>query len=233
MKVLALLGTLKKSPDPSNTEELLNEVLARLKAHGAETKTIRLVDCRIKHGLTTEMDDDWGEIVKELYEADIVIFATPIWWGQPSSLIQKVFERMNQIDDEYMTTGKSKLYHKAAGVIITGHEDGVQHVVGTIANSLIWYGFVLPPECVAYWVGEAGPPMDKDAEKRRANMASKTMVGVMAHNLYHYAKIISDNKDFLDKEHNTFNAKSVVCAACEKSGIKNISLPEGWRKRPH
>jgi hypothetical protein len=38
-------------------------------------------------------DDEWPEIADKLRKADIVIFATPIWWGQRSSLIQRVIER--------------------------------------------------------------------------------------------------------------------------------------------
>ena len=138
---------------------------------------------------------------------------------------------MNQIDDEYMKTGISKLYHKVAGMIITGHEDGAQHVVGTLANALTWYGFVIPPECAAYWVGEVGPPMEKDPEKRKKNMATEAMIGVVAHNLYHYAKFIVENKDFLDGKHKEINAKSVECKECAADHIENIKLDQGWRKR--
>lgn len=233
LKALGILGTLKLSADgeKSNTEELLEEVFARLRAHGVETKTARLIDHDIKHGLVTEMDDDWRNVLDELLVADIVIFATPIWWGQPSSLMQKIIERMNQLDDEYMASGVSKLYHKVAGVVITGHEDGAQQVFASLANALIWYGFVLPPECAVYWVGEIGQPMEKDAEKRRVSLATKTMVGVAAHNLYHYAKMISENKEFLENKHKDINSLGVHCEICETSDIKDVKLPVGWRKR--
>lgn len=43
LKALGILGTLKPSAEgeKSNTEELLDEVFARLRAHGVETKTER------------------------------------------------------------------------------------------------------------------------------------------------------------------------------------------------
>ena len=167
---------------------------------GVETSTIRLVDHNIKHGLQTDMKDDWADILNKIIEADIVVFATPIWWGQPSSLIQKVIERMDQVDNEYMMSGVSPLTHKVAGIVVTGHEDGVQHVVGTLANALTWFGFILPPEMAAYWVGEAGPPMDHDAEKRRKNMATNMMVKTMSKNLYRYAKMIKENKAMLEEK---------------------------------
>jgi len=202
LKAIGLLGTLKPKDMgmSSNTEELLNQVFSEFSKQGVETSTIRLVDYNIKHGLQTDMKDDWADILNKIIEADIVVFATPIWWGQPSSLIQKVIERMDQIDNEYMMSGVSPLTHKVAGIVVTGHEDGVQHVVGTLANALTWFGFTLPPEMAAYWVGEAGPPMDQDAEKRRKNMATNRMVMTMSQNLYRYAKIIKENKAMLSEK---------------------------------
>ena len=202
LKAIGLLGTLKSKDSgmPSNTEELLNQVFSEFSKQGVETSTIRLVDHNIKHGLQTDMKDDWADILNKIIEADIVVFATPIWWGQPSSLIQKVIERMDQVDNEYMMSGMSPLTHKVAGIVVTGHEDGVQHVVGTLANALTWFGFTLPPEMAAYWVGEAGPPMDQDAEKRRKNMATNMMVMTMSQNLYRYAKIIKENKAMLSEK---------------------------------
>ncbi|PIP61033.1 hypothetical protein COW99_06275 [Candidatus Roizmanbacteria bacterium CG22_combo_CG10-13_8_21_14_all_38_20] len=202
LKAIGLLGTLKPKDMgiPSNTEELLNQVFGELSNQGVETNTIRLVDYNIKHGLQTDMNDDWTDILNKIIEADIVVFATPIWWGQPSSLIQKVIERMDQVDDEYITTGMSPLTHKVAGIVVTGHEDGVQHVVGTLANALTWFGFTLPPEIVAYWVGEAGSPMDEDAEKRRKNMTTNMMIKTMSKNLYRYAKMIKENKAMLSEK---------------------------------
>lgn len=199
MKALGLLGTLKPagSPVPSNTEELLDQVLAELAAQGAETETVRLIDHDIKHGLASDMGDDWGGILEKIIEAQIVIFATPIWWGQPSSLMQKIIERLDQVDNEYMATGRSPLMHKVAGIVVTGHEDGVQHVIGTLANALTWYGFALPPEMAVYWVGEAGPPMDMDAAKRRANKATAMMARTAARNLYRYASLIAANASLL------------------------------------
>jgi multimeric flavodoxin WrbA len=50
---------------------------------------------------------------------DIVVFATPVWWGIQSSLIQRVIERLDEIHDEIMESGKSKLTNKVAGIIVT------------------------------------------------------------------------------------------------------------------
>ncbi|PIR56678.1 MAG: hypothetical protein COU72_04980, partial [Parcubacteria group bacterium CG10_big_fil_rev_8_21_14_0_10_41_35] len=99
LKALGILGSLKPEDAgmPSNTEELLGQVFGELAKHSVETEVVRLIDHDIKHGLQTDMKDDWAGILNKIIEADIVVFATPIWWGQPSSLIQKVIERMDQV----------------------------------------------------------------------------------------------------------------------------------------
>lgn len=206
LKVVVLLGTLKTGSEPSNTDELVDELLEHFSEYGVETEKFRLANMDIPVGLGEKMseNDEWPKIADTLRAADIVIFATPIWWGGQSSLIQRVMERMTHFDESYIMTGKSDLYHKIAGLIITGHEDGVQHIVGNLYNFLQWLGFVIPPECVAYWVGEVGGGMAEDVEKRRKNLATKAMLDVMARNLMNYAMLTKNHKDELtdfEKKH--------------------------------
>lgn len=206
IKAVVLLGTLKTGEGPSNTDDLVNELLEHFTEYGVETEKFRLANMDIPVGLAEKIseDDEWPKIANALRAADIVIFATPIWWGGQSSLIQQVMERMTHFDESYIMTGKSDLYHKVAGLVITGHEDGVQHIVGNLYNFLTWLGFVIPPECVAYWVGEVGGGMGEDAEKRRKNKATKAMLDIMARNLMNYAMLMKSHKDELadfEKKH--------------------------------
>lgn len=198
MKAIFLISTLKKSPDFSNTEELSDVLSAELKKYGVESEKIRLSDLNINHGFETEMKDDFNLVLKKIVDSEIVVFATSIHWGQPSSIMQKAIERLNQIDDEYLETSKdSVLKHKVAGMVITGHEDGAQNVIGTLANALIWYGFVIPPESVTYWVGESGKKFSDDTESRRGNKDTLRTAKEAAKNLYNYAKMVSENKGAL------------------------------------
>lgn len=206
LKAVILLGTLKTGDELSNTDELVDALLEHFEAYGIEAEKFRLANMNILVGLEEKIseDDEWPKVAVALRSADIVIFATPVWWGGQSSLIQRVMERMTHFDESYIMIGNSDLYHKVAGLVITGHEDGVQHIVGNLYNFLQWLGFVIPPECVAYWVGEVGGGMNEDAEKRRKNKASKAMLGVMARNLMNYAMLIKNHKEELisfEKEH--------------------------------
>jgi multimeric flavodoxin WrbA len=192
LNVLVLNGSLKHTPSVSNTEELAQQVLNEMSQHKVTSEIIRLADKNIPVGLgfKESEDDDWPSIVEKIKAADIVIFATPIWWGQRSSLIQRVIERLDALDEEYLASGRSALLNKVAGVVITGSEDGAQATLGSIMEVLTFMNFTLPPECCAYWVGEVGQPPKEDREKRLKNDATKHMAKNLARNLVYYAQLL-------------------------------------------
>ncbi|MGI9010137.1 MAG: flavodoxin family protein [Nitrososphaeraceae archaeon] len=105
--------------------------------------------------------------------------------------MQRAIERMDALDEEYRQTGISPLYNKVAGIIVTGSEDGAQHIIGNLCNFLQWSGFTLPPECASYWVGEVGQNPEEDLKKRRINKATNTMAKRMARNLAYYANLLN------------------------------------------
>ncbi len=202
LQALVLNGSLKHSMDTSNTEELAELVLQEMRPHDVSSTMIRLADKNIPVGLgfKERNDDDWPGIVEEVRASDIVIFATPIWWGGRSSLMQRVIERMDALDEEYRADGRSALYNKVAGVVITGSEDGALATMGTIMMVLTWMGFTLPPECAAYWVGEVGQAVAEDRAKRLANDATTHMAKNLARNLVFYAQLLKTNPLIPKKE---------------------------------
>jgi multimeric flavodoxin WrbA len=143
---IILVGTLKSRLEMSSTD-LLSEFLTKhLLAYDAITEVIRLVDYDIRPGVYTKVNSDaWPSIYEKIMAADIVVFATPVWWGSQSSLIQRVIERLDEIHDEIIETGKSKLTNKVAGIIVTGDSDGAEHIIGNLANFFSALGFTLPP----------------------------------------------------------------------------------------
>jgi multimeric flavodoxin WrbA len=194
LRALVLNASLKHAPGPSNTQELAELVLEHLRPHDVTADVVRLADLRLPVGLgyRESADDEWPGVVAKLKAADIVLFATPIWWGGRSSLMQRVIERMDALDEEYIANGRSALYNKVAGIVITGSEDGALSTMGTIMMVLTWMGFTLPPECAAYWVGEVGKPPSEDAAKRRVNEATQHMAKNLARNLVYYAQLLKE-----------------------------------------
>ncbi|MDB5189455.1 MAG: hypothetical protein JWL82_412 [Parcubacteria group bacterium] len=194
--VLVLNASLKHGTDPSNTEEVTNMVLAQMETHAPMTKeTIRLSDTTIPVGLSYRESegDEWPSIVEKILAADVLIFATPIWWGGRSSLMQRVIERMDSFDEGSVPQGRDALLNKVAGIVITGSEDGAQAVLAGMMEVLTFMKLTLPPECCTYWVGEVGMDPKTDAERRRKNPAVEHMAANTAKNLMYYAQLLRNN----------------------------------------
>ena len=126
------------------------------------------------------------------------------WWVGRSSLMQRVIERLDALDEEYSATGRSAIKGKVAGIVITGSEDVALSVMGNIMMALSFMGFTLPPECAAYWVGEVGQPTSEDRDKRLRNMASKHMAKGLAQSLVYHARLLKAHPQ-------TFSGKATCC----------------------
>jgi multimeric flavodoxin WrbA len=196
LNVLVLNASLKHGDSPSNTEEVTNLVLGHMKELAEiSATTVRLSDKNIPVGLVYKIDDadEWPGIVAEMQRADVVIFATPIWWGGRSSLMQRAIERMDAFDEGTVPGGRNSLLNKVAGIVITGSEDGAQAVMAGIMETLSFMNFTLPPQCCTYWVGEVGMDTQTDADRRRANPAVDHMAQATAKNLVYYANLLKDH----------------------------------------
>lgn len=105
MKVIAFNG----SPRPDwNTATLLEKALEGAASQGAETKLIHLYDlnfkgckscfaCKIKDSASygrCAINDDLTPILKQIEEADVVIFGSPIYFGTVSGEMKSFLERM-------------------------------------------------------------------------------------------------------------------------------------------
>ena len=209
LNVLALNASLKHDPVLSNTGELASLVLDEIRALAPiDARVVRLSDANLPVGLAFReaAHDDWPDLVAQIKAADIVLFCTPIWWGGRSSLMQRVIERLDALDEEYSATGRSAIKGKVAGIVITGSEDGALSVMGSIMMVLSFMGFTLPPECAAYWVGEVGQPTSQDREKRLVNMATMHMAKGLAQNLVYHARLLKANPQ-------VFVSKKAICCA--------------------
>jgi len=117
--------------------------------------------------LITQVDDK--DEMKRIYDgilgADIVIFSTPIYWGNHSQLMQLIIERLNSLENAYSTHKQVIIKNKVAGIMVIGHEDGYQHVVGGLMNFLTCLGVIFPPHAYAAWVGDSTTDTFIDQEK--------------------------------------------------------------------
>jgi multimeric flavodoxin WrbA len=141
-----LLGSLKKT-GLSHTETLCGFLSERMRRADIECEIVKLVDYDIPPGTYANMGagDQWPEILQKLLASDMVIFATPIWWSNQSSLIQRVIERLDEQHDHLMAGKASGFEGKVGGIVITGDSDGAQQIIGHICNFFNAIGVLVPP----------------------------------------------------------------------------------------
>lgn len=145
MKAIILLATLKKT-GLSNTEVLSEFLAGYFRKANIDCNIIRLVDHPIFPGTLHDMGpgDGWPAIREQILEAQILVFATPVWWSNQSSELQRVIERMDAFHDEIMDDKPSRLEGKAGGVVITGDSDGAQHIIANVFNFFNAVGISIP-----------------------------------------------------------------------------------------
>lgn len=200
LKAIFLLATLKhkRSGQEFSHTEILSEILIEcLREYGVRSEIIRLVDYEIPAGRKSNMGkgDEWPGILKKILASDIIVLATPIWWGNHSSLTQRVIERLDELHDELLETGKSRLSNKVGGIVITGEEDGEQHITGNIANFMLNIGVLLPPHCsLSYQGSYARATRQSLARKFRENKHTADAAVKMAKNLAFFARSLRENK---------------------------------------
>ncbi|MFI8342249.1 flavodoxin family protein [Streptomyces sp. NPDC085639] len=186
LRAVALVCTLSPSPALSSSDLLARQTLDALAEHGVTGKTIRIADHDVKTGVATDLGggDAWPDIRETILGTDILILATPIWLGHPSSLAQRVMERLNAEIGESDDEGRMLTYGKVAAVCVVGNEDGAHKVSADLFQGLNDVGFSLAPNAVTYWVGEAMQgtdyqDLDKTPEKTAAT--TKTLAANAAH----------------------------------------------------
>jgi multimeric flavodoxin WrbA len=196
MKALFLNCTLKKSPQVSNTQALIDKAVTIFKDLGVESKVIRIVDHNIPFGVSSNEGegDEWPFVLEKIKSCDIFIIGTPIWFGVLSSVAKLVIERLDGTYlEEDLKTGQYPLYGKVAGVIVTGNEDGAHDVCSTILFNLTHLGCTVPPNADSYWVGDAGPGPSYIEAGGDKHLYTNRTVRYMAHNLTYFAKLLKEN----------------------------------------
>ncbi|HXY82469.1 MAG TPA: NAD(P)H-dependent oxidoreductase [Candidatus Saccharimonadales bacterium] len=163
LRVLGISTTTmnQQHPRPSTSETLLEHALEHAKKkHGAEINLIRARELKIRHcegyyskalksctwpcNITqTDPTDEMKKIYDGIVDwADVVIVATPLRWGNACSLYYEMVQRMNCIQNQIPAHGRYLIKDKVAAFIITGGQDGVQHVAGEMLMFWSELGFV-------------------------------------------------------------------------------------------
>ena len=124
--------------------------------------------------------------------AEILVIATPTWLGKPSSVAQRVTERMDALLSEEDDEGRPVAYNRVAGMVVTGNEDGAHHVIGELNGSLVDIGFTTPGQNWTYWNRGPGPG-DSYAETDDGKDWSHSTGKAAAGNLVAVARALAAN----------------------------------------
>jgi multimeric flavodoxin WrbA len=193
LRALVLCCTLKKGSESSSSELIGREVLEALATHDVTGELVRVVDHDVRFGVTVDEGDGdgWPAIRAKLLDADILIVATPIWMGQPSSVCKMVLERLDAELSETDDEGRLLTYGKVAGVAVVGNEDGAHHTVAEVSQALMDVGFTLPAAASTYWVGEAKQGVDYRDKDPRPEATAGTNSTVALHTA-HLARLLKN-----------------------------------------
>lgn len=149
MKFLILNGSLTP-PKESNTQKVVNRVIAEFKKNKVSVQEIILRDLNFEPGVDRVrrdgIADDMTWVLGEILKYDGIIFATPIWWGTYSSYIQALMERMGYIDDWGIKNNFNPHYGKTFGIIVSGSDDGWQATAAKAFGFASYLGFTVPPD---------------------------------------------------------------------------------------
>jgi multimeric flavodoxin WrbA len=159
MRAVILNCTLKPAPQESNTAALAEVVAEALEARGVEVERHRVLDYEVRPGVASDEGegDEWPRLRERILAAEILVIASPTWLGRPSSVAQRVLERMDAMIAETDDAGRPVAYGRVAGVVVTGNEDGAHHVISEIAGALVDIGYTIPGQAWTYWNMGPGP----------------------------------------------------------------------------
>ena len=200
LRALFLNCTLKRSPELSHTQGLIDISAAIMRTHGVAVDTVRLVDHDIARGVYPDMTehgwetDEWPAILEQVMAADILVIGSPIWLGDKSSVCTLAIERLYAASGDLNEHGQYAYYGRAAGCLITGNEDGAKHCSMNILYSLQHLGYTMPPQADAASLGEAGPGpsyLDPGSGGPDNDFTNRNTT-FMTWNLLHLARMLKD-----------------------------------------
>lgn len=199
LRALYINCTLKRSPEESHTQLLMNRSIEIMRNHGVAVETLRAIDLDIAVGVWPDMSehgwesDVWPQIFEKVLAADILVLGSPIWLGEKSSVCTKVIERLYANSSILNDNGQYAYYGRVGGCLITGNEDGIKHSSMSILYALQHLGYTIPPQADAGWIGEAGPgPSYGDDGAGLDNDFTNRNMTFMTWNLIHLARMLKD-----------------------------------------
>jgi multimeric flavodoxin WrbA/nitrite reductase/ring-hydroxylating ferredoxin subunit len=203
-----------RNPRYSTSDALLEVATGHAARLGAEARTVRLSELRFRHCegyysksaractwpcSITQMDPE--DQLDRVYEAlvhwaDVFIVATPIRWGNASSLYYKMVERMNCIQNQITIANRVLLRNKVAAFVVTGGQDNVQAVVGQMMTFFGELGCQFPQfPFVAHSLGWSAEDMERNVDYVMGSEELREGARMLAARAVHAAELLLEHEE--------------------------------------
>ncbi len=159
MRVLGILG----SPRPfGGSSQLLRCALLGAQEEGLETALFSVYGGEIRpcQGCIQDEEpnckypcifEDYGKkLITEIYHAEAIIFATPIYWYGPSGQLKNLIDRLTCLENMVAYGEPSYMEGKVVGIITVGADAGLTLTGGYLLTALNAMGAIIPPWAHAY-----------------------------------------------------------------------------------
>jgi nitrite reductase/ring-hydroxylating ferredoxin subunit/multimeric flavodoxin WrbA len=220
-RVLGISTTAMDEANPrfSTSEALLEHALEHAAAvRGADTRLVKLRELKFRpcegnyskasHACTwpcaiTERDPE--DQLTAVYDglvnwADVVLLATPIRWGSAAALYFRMAERLNCVQNQVTIHNRVLIKHKVASFIITGGQDNIQGVAGSLFTFWSELGFVFPPfPFIAHSRGWDAEDMQNNVRQVRESEALRLAARELVERALDFWTILDHHKSELEK----------------------------------
>ncbi|WP_028782284.1 flavodoxin family protein [Thalassobacillus devorans] len=125
MKVGVIYGSTREN---GNTELLTEEVVKNLpEVVRIDLKRYRyqdIIDQRHDENGFSPVDDEYNQIIDQIIDCEVLIFATPIYWYGMSSVMKRFIDRWSQtVRDEKYPDFKEQMSKKQAYIVAVGGDE--------------------------------------------------------------------------------------------------------------
>ncbi|MBD1371513.1 NAD(P)H-dependent oxidoreductase [Hazenella sp. IB182357] len=171
MKIVTLLGS---SRDEGNSEALAQHVCAGLDVEWIKLRDLHIkpvVDQRHDESGFTPVIDDYDRTIQTVMEADLIIFATPLYWYGMSGILKNFIDRWSQSLRDSRYDFRANMLNKPCYVLITGGD--AVHLTGLPLVQQFNYIFdFMSMDMKGYILGKSGKPGDIINDKNAWMQAS-------------------------------------------------------------
>ncbi|PTX58449.1 multimeric flavodoxin WrbA [Melghirimyces profundicolus] len=151
MRIFALYGSTRGKGNSDLLTDMITDGLDCTRVHLKDYNILPIRDQRYDPGGFQPIDDDHPQLVKQMLNHDLLLFATPLYWyGMPGS-VKNFIDRWTMYFDD--NTFKERMAEKEALVVITGGDNPRLKGMGVL-QQLYWIFDFLGITFIDYVIGQ-------------------------------------------------------------------------------